>query len=53
MNIPDNLDMGKMGMDGAGFKKGVVWKQHNDTDHGCPQKCVGYCGKMGRENGAK
>ena len=24
MNIPDNLDMGKMGMDKAGFKRGRV-----------------------------
>ena len=32
MNIPDNMDMGKMGMDGAGLKSGVMWKLHNKTD---------------------
>ena len=30
-----------------------MWKLHNDTDPGFPQECVGDCGKLGRENGAK
>ena len=34
MNISDDLDMGDMGMDGTGLKKGVMWKLHNDTDPG-------------------
>ena len=53
MNIPDDLDMGEMGMDGTGLKKGVMWKLHNETDPGCPQECVGYCDKAGGGNGAK
>ena len=48
-NIPDDLDMGEMGMSRAGLKEGVVWKLHNETDHGFPQECVGYCDKVGRE----
>ena len=50
MNIPDDLDMGKMGMDRKGSKKGSKCKLHNETDHGCPQECVGGCGKSLREN---
>ena len=53
MNIPDELDMGKMGMDGIGLKKGITWKLHNKTDPGCRHDCVGDCDKVGRENGAK
>ena len=53
MNIPDDLDMGEMGMDGTGLKKGVMWKLHNKTDPGCPLECVGDCDKTGRKNGAK
>ena len=41
MNIPDDVDMGEMGMDRAGIKKGVKWKLNNDIDPGCPQECVG------------
>ena len=52
MNIPDDLDMGELGMDGTGFKKGIMCKLHNDTDPGCPQEYVGYCTKSGRRNGA-
>ena len=52
MNIPDDLDMGEMGMDRTGFKKGITCKLHNDTDPGFPQECVRDCGKVGRENGA-
>ena len=48
MNIPDDVDMGKMGMDGAGFKKGITCKIHNETYPGCPQECVGDFGKSGR-----
>ena len=33
INIPDDLDMGKMGMDGTGFKKVIARKLHNETDH--------------------
>ena len=29
MNILDDLDMGKMGMDGKGLKKGIMCKLHN------------------------
>ena len=36
MNIPDDLDKGKMGMDGTGLKKGITWKLHNENYHGCP-----------------
>ena len=49
MNIPDDLDMGEMGMDGTDFKKGITCKLHKETDHGFPQECVGDCGKVGRE----
>ena len=51
MNVPDDLDMGEMGMDGTGFKKGITCKLHNETDPGCPQECVGDCGKVVRGNG--
>ena len=33
MNIPDDLDMGKMGMDGTGLKKRITCKLHNKTYH--------------------
>ena len=36
MNIPDDLDMGDMGMDGTGLKKGITCKLNNGTDPGCP-----------------
>ena len=52
MNIPDNLDIGEMGMDGKGFKKGITCKLHNESDTRFPQECVGDCGKTGRKNGA-
>ena len=48
MNIPDDLDMGEMGMDGTGFKRGIMCKLHNETDPGCQQECVGDYGKVGR-----
>ena len=48
MNIPDDLNMGKMGMDRTGLTKGITCKLHNNTDPGCPQECVGYCDKVGR-----
>ena len=48
MNIPDDLDMGEMGMNRIGLQKGITWKLHNETDHGCPQECVGDCDKVGR-----
>ena len=51
MNIPDELNMGEMGMDGTGFKKGITCKLNNETDPGFPQECVGDCGLVGRENG--
>ena len=49
MNIPDDLDMGEMGMDGTGLKKDITCKLHNETDTGCPQEHVGDCGKVGRK----
>ena len=49
MNIPDELDMGEMGMDRKGLKRGITYKLHNETDPRCPQVCVGYCGKTGRK----
>ena len=52
MNIPNDLDMGDMGMDRKGFKKGITYKLHNETDPRYPQECVGDCGKAGRKNGA-
>ena len=52
MNILDDLDMGEMGMDRTGFKKGITCKLRNETDSGCPKECVGDCGKAGRINGA-
>ena len=52
MNIPDDLEMGEMGMYGKGLKKGITCKLHNDTDPRFPQECVGSCGNTGRENGA-
>ena len=48
MNIPDDLDMGNMGMDGTVLKRGITCKLHNKTDHGCQQECVGGCDKAGR-----
>ena len=50
MNIPDDLDMGEMGIDRRRLEKGIMCKLHNETDSGCPQECVGGCGKAGREN---
>ena len=50
MNIPDDLDMGEMGMDGKGLKKGITCKLHNKTDPRCPEECFGGCGKTGRGN---
>ena len=47
MNIPYDLDMGEMGMDGKGLKKGITCKLHNDTDPGLPQECVGDFGIAG------
>ena len=44
--------MGKMGMDGIGFKNGITCKLRNETDPGFPQECVGNCIKSGRVNGA-
>ena len=32
MNIPDDLDMGEMGMDGKCLNKGIMCKLHNKTD---------------------
>ena len=32
VNIPDDLDTRKMGMDGSGLKEGVLWKLNNETD---------------------
>ena len=52
MNIPDELDMGEMGMDGKGLKKGITCKLYNKTDPRSPQECAGDCGKTGRKNGA-
>ena len=52
MNIPDDMDMREMGMDGKVLKKGITCKLHNETDPRCPQECVGDCGKTGRKNGA-
>ena len=48
MNIPDDLDMGEMGMDGKGLKGGITCKLHNKTDPRFPQECVGDCGNAGR-----
>ena len=52
MNIPDDLDMGNMGMDGTGLKRGITCKLHNETDPVLPQECVEGCGKVVRNNGA-
>ena len=51
-NIPDDLDMGEMGMYVTGLKKWITCKLHNETDPGCPHECVGDCDKSGRKNGA-
>ena len=53
MNIPDDLYMGKMGMDRTGLKRGSTWKLHNKTDPGFPQECVEDCDKARKKNGAK
>ena len=34
VNIPDDLDMGEMGMYRTGLKRGITYKLHNKTDHG-------------------
>ena len=52
MNIPNDLDIKEMRMDGTGFKKGITCKLHNNIDSGFPQEYVGDCGKVGRENGS-
>ena len=52
INIPDDLDMGEMGMDRKGFKKGITSKLHNETDPRYQHECVGDCGNAGRKNGA-
>ena len=52
MNIPDDLKMGEMGMDGKGLKRGITCKLHNETDPRCPQERVWDHGNNGRENGA-
>ena len=52
MNIPDELEMGEMNMDGKVLKKGIMCKLHNETDPRCPHECVEYCRKAGRVNGA-
>ena len=52
MNIPDDLDMRYMGMDGKDLKRGITCELNNETDTRCPQECVGDWGKVGRENGA-
>ena len=49
INIPDELDMGKMGMDRTGLKNGITRELHNETDPGCLQECVGDCDKVGKE----
>ena len=51
MKILDDLDMGEMGMDWKGLKKGITFKLHNETDPRFPKECVGDCGKTGRKNG--
>ena len=52
MNIPDDVDMAEMGMDGKVLKKGITCKLHNEIDPRFPQECVGDCGNAGRKNGA-
>ena len=52
MNIPDDLYMREMGIDGKGLNKGITCKLHNNTDPRFAQECVGDCGKTGRKNGA-
>ena len=52
MNIPHDLEMGEMFMDGTVLKKGITCKLHDETDPGCPQGCVGDCGKVVRKNDA-
>ena len=52
INIPDDLEMGEMGMEGKGPKKGTTYRLHNKTELRFPQECVGDCGKTGRENDA-
>ena len=52
MNIPDDLDMGEMVMDGKGLKKGITCKLHNETEHRCPQECVEDYGNTGKKKGA-
>ena len=53
MNIPDDLDMGEMGMDRTGLKMGITCKLHNETDPGFPKECVGDCDKVVSKNCAK
>ena len=37
MNIPDDLDMGEMGMERKVLKRGITCKLHNETDPRCQQ----------------
>ena len=41
-----------MGIYGKGLKRGITCKLYNETDHGCPQECVGDYEKAGRKNSA-
>ena len=52
INIPYDLDIGEMGMDIKGLRKGILCKLHRENYPRLPQECVGDCGKAGRENGA-
>ena len=50
MNIPDDLDIGEMGMARKVLKMGITCKLYNKTCPRCPQEGVGDCGKAGRKN---
>ena len=52
MTIPDYLDMGEMGMERKGLKKGITCKLHNETYPRFSQECVGDFDMTGRRNGA-
>ena len=53
MNIPDDMDMGKIIMNRTGLKMGITCKLHNKTNHGLPKECVGDCDKVIKESGDK
>ena len=50
MNIPDELDMGKMGMDRTGLKNGITREFHNEVILDAYRSVLGIVTKCERES---